>query len=106
MNYSYNSALGSSLEKILRVKSKAVHKKSTNQEVQQLHATFHAWENTSRIFFVKIVFKCDVFSWVVKSLAYRVMLSLTMPESQETSAVASDTDVQYNMEQIINLYVL
>lgn len=29
-----------------------------------------------------------------------------MSESQEISAVASDADVQYNVEQIINLYVL
>jgi len=29
-----------------------------------------------------------------------------MSKSQETSTVASDNDLQYNVEQIINLYVL
>lgn len=41
-----------------------------------------------------------------KSLADQVVLSLTMSKSQETSAVASGADLQYNVEQIINLYVL
>lgn len=54
---------------------------------------------------VEIVFRCGVLT-CGKSLADQVVLSLTMSKSQETSAVASDTDLQCNVEQIINLYVL